>query len=197
MVCGILVGAIGCVTLAEYISGWNAGIDQILTGDRPTLHASHPGRMGANTALAFTLLAIPLLRSGSASARWRAIREACATGAALIALAALLGYLYSASSLVGIASSTAMALHTALLFVVTCVGVLARDRDGPLMTIALAPGPGRVVVRRLLPSVAAVLLAAATPAKSPPTTPRSEEHTTELPPLTKFVFPFLLAKKKK
>jgi PAS domain S-box-containing protein len=114
--------------------------------------------MGINTALAFALLAVALVRRETGLVRRRLLVEASTVVAAVIAGTALIGYAFSATSLTGIASATQMALHTALLFLVLCVGVLARDRDGPLMRIMLSDGPGGQVVRRILPIMLGVML---------------------------------------
>ncbi len=42
-VCGIIVGAVGLLTLVEYIFGWDLGIDQLLMEHYITVKTSNPG----------------------------------------------------------------------------------------------------------------------------------------------------------
>jgi PAS domain S-box-containing protein len=149
---------IGLLTLLEYTLGRGVGLDQLFIRDSVTVPPVPPGRPGINTALDFVLLAVPLARW---QLEWRGPRwltEACVGVAGLIALAALVGYLYSATALTGLASYTQMALHTALLFLLLSAAILAREPDSPLMIIITQPGAGGAIVRRLLPTMLAVLI---------------------------------------
>jgi hypothetical protein len=56
LVCGILLTLLGALTLAEYATARDLGIDQLLFGD---WHGgSTPGRMGVNTALCFLAIGL-------------------------------------------------------------------------------------------------------------------------------------------
>jgi methyl-accepting chemotaxis protein len=103
------VTLLGLATLTEYASGRNLGIDQILFAEDPWSEATYPGRMGLNTALSFTFLGAALLLSRRAT--WTAHLLALVGG--LVALMAGDGFVLGAESLVGFASYTGMALHTA------------------------------------------------------------------------------------
>ncbi len=60
--CAVTVAVIGAVTLAEYLTGYDLGIDELLARETPSaVPASSPGRMGINTAAAFVLLGLALL----------------------------------------------------------------------------------------------------------------------------------------
>ena len=156
--CAAAVGAIGLLTLSEYLFGWELGIDQLLfRGPAAAVATPFPGRMGLNTALSFSLLSVPLLtRDRNALRRWWA--DACTAAVAVIALTAAIGYVYSATALTGLASYTQMAIQTVIVFVVLCVGLFARYPDGPVMSIVLSKGPGGLIVRRILPIMLGVLL---------------------------------------
>ncbi|NIO84302.1 MAG: PAS domain-containing sensor histidine kinase, partial [Candidatus Aminicenantes bacterium] len=52
---------IGILTLSQYISGTELGIDQLLMEHYITVETSHPGRMAPNTALCFSLSGIVLV----------------------------------------------------------------------------------------------------------------------------------------
>jgi PAS domain S-box-containing protein len=155
--CAVAVGAIGLLTLGEYVTGWNLGIDELFVTVRPSAQEPFGGRMAGNTALTFGLLAVQLGRVGARFRRpW--LDEGCTLAAALVASIAILGYVFDSVPLTRLASNSQMAVHTAMAFLVLCAGVLARDGDGPLVTIATAEGPGSRLVRRLLPGMMAALL---------------------------------------
>ena len=58
MVCGIVVAAIGLLTLYEYLFGLNLGLDQFFLQPFTTVRTSHPGRMAPQTALSLSLIHI-------------------------------------------------------------------------------------------------------------------------------------------
>ena len=71
-VCTAILGGIALLTLVEYATGWDFGIDGIFTrGFRPELGGAHP-RMGPYSALCFTLTAVALgLMGGQGENRHR------------------------------------------------------------------------------------------------------------------------------
>jgi len=156
-----VVMLLGLATLVEYARARSLGIDEILFAEDPWSEAAYPGRMGLNTALSFTLVGVALLLSRRAT--WTSHLLALAGG--LVALMAGVGYVLGAQSLVGFASHTGMALHTALGFLVVCAGILwLQPRAGP-MAVLSSPFADGALVRRLLPvmlilplSIAIVLL---------------------------------------
>ena len=150
-VCAVLVALIGMFTLIEYLSGWNLGIDQLLFKEAPgAVQTTFPGRMAPNTALNFLITGLALLlldaetRRGHPPAQYLILIEGA------LALLALVGYVYGISTLYGgIASLTAMALHTATAFLVVCIGVLcARPERGPI-AIFTSADLGGMIARRL------------------------------------------------
>ncbi|MFH1907269.1 MAG: ATP-binding protein [Chloroflexota bacterium] len=149
--CALFVALVGTFTLIEYLSGWNLGIDQLLFKEAPgAVQTTFPGRMAPNTALNFLITGLTLLlldaetRRGHPPAQYLILIEGA------LALLALVGYVYGISTLYGgIASFTAIALHTAVVFLVVCVGVLcARPERGP-MAIFTSAGLGGLIARRL------------------------------------------------
>src|SRR4051794_17690750 len=57
---GMLVALVGAATLAEYASGMNFGIDELIFRDTEAAFTSHPGRMSSNTALGFVFIGCSL-----------------------------------------------------------------------------------------------------------------------------------------
>ena len=141
------VTLLGLATLVEYARARDLGIDQILFAEDPWSEATFPGRMGLNTALSFTLVGVALLLSPRAA--WTSQLLALAGG--WVALMAGVGYVLGAESLVGFASHTGMALHTALGFLAVCAGILwLRPHAGP-MAVLSSPFADGALARRLLP----------------------------------------------
>ncbi len=152
-VCAIAVTLIGLLTLMQYLFGWNFGIDELLFPDEPNaLFTSHPGRMGFNTALNFMLVgrALELLAYPKTyRSYWYA--QILTLIAALISLQVLIGYAYKVQLFSRIASqTTAMALTTAVGFIVLCVGILWVRPDKGFMRVVISDTYGGLIARRLL-----------------------------------------------
>ena len=123
--CAVIVSLSGLLTLGEYIFGWDLGIDQLLFKDlRGAVGTLSPGRMAPNTALNFLLVGCALLLLDYESHRGNRPAQFLALGAALVALLALVGYVYGATTSYGLASCTQMALHTAAAFFVLGLAIL-------------------------------------------------------------------------
>ncbi len=160
--CAAGVLLIGLARLVGYPVGWDGGPDQLLFRaalDREAVRVGLRNRMSPNTAAAFVLvgLALSLL---DVRTRRRGLRPtqflALATG--LIALLALIGYVYSATSLMGVKHFTPMALNTAIAFAILSVGILCARPDRGIMRVVSSTGAGGIMARRLLP--AAILIPA-------------------------------------
>lgn len=103
VVLGSVVGAIGLLTLIQYIFGVELGIDQFFLEAYITVETSHPGRMAPSTALSFSLTAGALLTSALAKHVDRRFRLTGGLGAIILALGsvAFLGYLTGAQTAFG------------------------------------------------------------------------------------------------
>jgi signal transduction histidine kinase len=150
----VLAGAVtlmSLLTLGEYLSGLDLRIDRLLFEDSLT-GASFPGRPSPHTALSFLLVgaALPLL--SSTRERAHALAQLLALTVFLIALLALVGYVYGVAFLYGITPYTGMALHTALTFVLLSLGILFARADRGLMAIVTSDTPGGHMARHLLPA---------------------------------------------
>ena len=58
LILGYLVTSIGFLTLLEYITGYNFGIDQLLMEQPNDTNTPYPGRMGPSNALSFTSMGL-------------------------------------------------------------------------------------------------------------------------------------------
>ncbi len=124
--CGMIVAGIGALTLFEYLTGINLGIDELLMQHYVTVKTSNPGRMAPNTALSFTItgvfLALHAKRLGSAPRSM----VAGVFGSVILALGMvpLFGYLTGVETAYGWGYLTRVAVHTAVGFIALGIGVI-------------------------------------------------------------------------
>ncbi|MCX6917313.1 MAG: PAS domain S-box protein, partial [Verrucomicrobia bacterium] len=120
--CAGLVVLIGALTLAEYLFGWDLGLDQLLFHEASgAVGTIYPGRMPLNAALNFLLVGATLLRFGTRRGQvWFHFAAATVT---LFALLALMGFLIQGTSMFAFATKTEMAVHGATVFFFLGVGL--------------------------------------------------------------------------
>ena len=144
--------AIGAVSLVEYGTRHTFGLDELLFKD--VVVSSAPGRMAPITAFNFVCVGVALVllhvRQGTLWA------HALAGGAAFTSLLAILGDAYGVTSLYQAGSIMAVALHTAVGFLLLCIGVwCAASQDG-FMAVLTGRGMSGMLVRRY--GLAAILV---------------------------------------
>ena len=151
------VAALAIITLLEYLLSTSVGIDELFFRDPDGSSGQFPpGRLAPITAVGFLLLVSSLwlsLTRGEGAAR---LSQSSALVALVIAFQAMLGYAFGVTYSFGLAFYTQMALHTAGLFVVMGIGLLALRANEGLVLIFLAPTVGGRAGRRLLFSAIAV-----------------------------------------
>lgn len=144
---GIIVGAIGVLTLLQYFFDINLGIDELLMKDYlspttplNTLKTTHslikinrplPGRPSPNTAFSFAIISAALVLLGRTRQRQRIalIAGLCGAIVAAIGIIALIGYFSGAITAYSWGYSIGVAIHTAFGLLVLSAG---------LMTLALS-----------------------------------------------------------
>ena len=146
-----MVAIIGAATLAQYVFGWDLGIDRWLIADPPP-DLLHPGRMSWMSALLLLLLGSAL----AMSQRWVRASHCAALVALLGSTIVTVGYLYDIRELVGIREYTTTAPHTAGLLVLLAVGVLFLRLDEGVMAALSSDTLGGRMARRTLPATIAV-----------------------------------------
>lgn len=143
---------LGLGTLSQYLIGWDLGIDQALMQHPLAGGGAYPGRMSGASALAFVLLGSSLFFTDWGPNKEQRPSQWMALGAGLIAFLALLGYVFGVPGLYGVAFYNAMALHTAVTFVLMMLGVLyARPHQG-LMRRLNGDDAGGLLLRRMVPA---------------------------------------------
>ena len=152
----LLVALIGGVKLGEYLFGWQVGLDLFLFGEPlKSLDAGLPDRvrMAPNTSLNFLLLGASMLLSDRQTAASRWVAQGLTSTALFTAFFALIGYAYDVKSFYSVLAYIPMAFHTALAFIVLCVGVLLWQPGFGVTAIVSSNHSGGVLTRRLLPVV--------------------------------------------
>lgn len=139
----------------EYLLGGWLGIDHLLL---PTGAQSEPlaGRISPNEIICFLLTGGALLWLDKESGSGQHPAQFLALSAGVIALWAMLGYLYGATSFYQLPGKPGMALSSSLLFVLLAVGILCARPERGLMAVMVSQTIGGVTGRRLVLAVIVV-----------------------------------------
>lgn len=156
-VCGAFLTLISLITLIEYATGRNLGVDELLLPDRtPPVLVTAPGRMSFVTAVSFLFLGCAVvLRS---RVRRRAWDQCLPLAAAVLCLSNLIGYLYGIDNFAGIAFYTGMAVHTSFSLLMLSLSVLFSEPRRGLTALLCSENNGGVLTRRLFPAAVLVPL---------------------------------------
>ena len=153
---GGLAAGIGAVTLLEYATGADLGIDQLLFHEAtPSAGTSSPGRMALMTALALLLAGGSLVLAHLERAM---AQQVLAGGVTVIALSALLGYLYGAD-LTRPWGTTEVDAYTVGILTALGIGLLAVKSEQGFVGPLFRDTPGGLTARSLL-LVAVIVLPA-------------------------------------
>ena len=148
-----LVATIAGLTLYEYLRGSESGFDLLLFGDRlKRVGNIPPGRISINSAGSLLLFALALLSIPHDRRRQDLRAQMFATPALLIALLAILGYLFGVKGMYNLSQSSGMALWTAVGQLVLGVGIMLAIRDRGVAVLLMDDGAAGVLTRRLLPA---------------------------------------------
>ena len=156
-----LVLAIPLLVLTQHIFDVRLGIDFVRVPTAPTPDTPHPGRMAANTCIAFLLVGAGLFLGRAARpGRLRlAALSACALAVVLIGTSALFGYILKLEAMYRIAATNVMQPPTAIGLIMLGLGLWAirsahvEARHGP------ASSESRITLR-VLGIIALVALSA-------------------------------------
>ena len=149
----LAVAAIAVIEFIEYAYERNLGIDLFLFRERILSAPWRPaGRIAVNSSAALLLMALGLLSvSHDIKKRDWHSQMFAATGI-MIALVALLGYVFGVRDLYSMTPSSGMALMTVVTFLVLGVGILFSHRERGLTALLVDHGAAGVMTRRLLPA---------------------------------------------
>ncbi|HKN88314.1 MAG TPA: ATP-binding protein [Nitrospiraceae bacterium] len=149
---GWFVSAIGSVTLCQYVSGLDFGIDTLLFHVPPrNLTDLYPARMSIEGAFNFALIGLALVALDRPAIRGIILAEQLTLPPFFVSILAIIGYLYSQQSLYKIGPYTAFSLPSSLLFVILASGIFVARGDRGLMATLTSRSAGGIILRRLLP----------------------------------------------
>lgn len=147
-----IVLLISTATLSQYLFELDLGLDQLFVADNAPSSQEFPGRMSIGTALSFGLAATALLVLEVEVHARHSPAQQLAILSTLISGAALLGYLYGATTF-SLQIFSSMALNTALLFVLTGFAILLIRPNHGLMRFITSDQIGGSAIRLILPAV--------------------------------------------
>jgi signal transduction histidine kinase len=152
-----IVAVVGILSLAEVASGWDLGVDQVMlaSGSSSLLH---PGRFPPQTASILACLgaSLVLLHAGK-DQRWVEVLGGVAFSGSLLGV---VSHAYHAQELLGPAVYHRLELQKSAAFLVVAAGVLLARPDQGLFSLLTRDDYGGMMVRRLLPVVILIPLAA-------------------------------------
>jgi len=148
-----LVATIAGLTVYEYLRGSESGFDLLLFGDRLRRVSNYPpGRIAINSAGSLLLFALALLSIPHDQRKHDLRAQMFATPGLLIALLAILGYLFGVKGMNSLSQWSGMALWTAIGQLILGVGILVAVRERGVSVLLLDEGAAGVLTRRLLPA---------------------------------------------
>ncbi len=142
-ICAAIIVFIALFRLGDYLFGWDLNFDTL--GFREPTGIVTPARMSSATALIFLLLGGALLLAGSS--RLTRSFQFLTLSAVLFSWLGFSRYLFGGSP---IPFFTAMAMHTAICFLLLGAGIFCARTDGGLMALLVSDSAGGLVARRLL-----------------------------------------------
>jgi CHASE3 domain sensor protein len=123
LICAFLVALVGSLTLAEYIARVNLGIDQLLFTPYFEAASAYYGRMSPLAAGCFVVLGGTIALLGTRR-RYPAFAGLLACVVIVVSLTALAGYTFGINAAYGWGAYSAMAINTALVFLLLGTGLL-------------------------------------------------------------------------
>src|SRR5256884_2891291 len=151
--CALAVTVVGLLTLAEYLSGRDLGIDELFIREHQAkAQAALLVRMGVETALCFVFLGIALVVLDVKTSRGHWPSQHLVLASACVTLLGFVGNFYGVSAGYGIVSRGSVAIHTLIAFFLLCLGILLARPDRGIMANLSSDSIGGVLTRRLLPA---------------------------------------------
>ena len=151
-ICALSVALVGLLTLAEYLLNLNFGMDQTLLRDIWTdPRVSPPGRMSIATAFGFFMLGASLFLVGRKSPLNAMVSQILALVILGDAVLTCAGYVYGVHDLHAVSFYSAVGVHTALVFILLCVGTLFARPDRGLIAVFTSGYSGGQMARLILP----------------------------------------------
>ncbi|MEO6248017.1 MAG: ATP-binding protein [Sphingomicrobium sp.] len=149
---GGLISGIGIAKLTQLAQGGPLGIDQLLFAAK----LGHgvgvpPNRMAPNTAVALILAGVALIAGKSRSKVGIFVSQGLSLLLIAIALFAVIGYVLGIVALYEVRAYNAMALHSAIAFLITAIGIFGLHPRACFLRVLSDRGPAGQLARFVLP----------------------------------------------
>lgn len=145
-VLGALVAALCAVTLVQWVTGVDLGLDQLLAVD-PS--ARFPGRPSPWSAATLALLGSAAAAHGARRVDW--IADVGLVAAGVVLQVTLAGYVYGVMALYGVDPLTRVSPQTLACLLALWIALIAGRLGSGLLAIATRRSPGGSAVRLLVP----------------------------------------------
>jgi len=145
---GSLVGAIGVLTLYEYATAIDLGIDQLLFHESLSdAGISIPGRMGIVTAISFSIVGFVFVTLNNRSLIY--VHQFILVCGVYVMLFIVNGFLFKYETIVAISPLIMVAIHTAILYILLSLALLSLTSGAGFMALFISPTSGGLILRRL------------------------------------------------
>jgi len=147
------VATIAILSFYEYFREGGSDFDLLLFGDKlrggPS---SPPGRIAINSAACLLLYSLALLSIPHDQRKHDLRAQMFATPGLLIALIAIVGYVFGVKGMYALSQTSGMAMPTAISHLILGVGIIFAVRDRGVAALLMDEGAAGVLTRRLLPA---------------------------------------------
>jgi signal transduction histidine kinase len=148
-----LAATIAVLSFYEYLRGGGSEFDLLLFGDKLRGGSqSPPGRIAINSAACILFYSLALLFIPHDQRKHDLRAQMFAAPGLLIALIAVLGYVFGVKGMYALSLSSGMALPTAVTHMILGVGIILAVRDRGVAGLLMDEGAAGVLTRRLLPA---------------------------------------------
>ncbi len=149
--CTVAASLIGLATLAEYSTGFNFGIDELVFADLEGIGKVYPpGRLAPVTALSFSLFGLAMWLLNFRKRPLYRLGQVLLLSTALISFQALVGYMLGIQTSFGLAVHTRIAIHTAFGLIFLCVAMMALTIPHGYTRVILSETRAGSTARRLI-----------------------------------------------
>ena len=149
--CGVVTALLGALTLAEYASGWDLRIDDLLFPGAHDATGSSVGRMSPAAAVNFTIIGFTLQLLGAKRPGALRAADAFLLQAVVLGMIALTAHLYNVTALYQFTALRGMAIHTAVAFIALSFALLAAPPSRGMAAFLVGDDRGAALARRLVP----------------------------------------------
>jgi PAS domain S-box-containing protein len=152
--CSAIIAVIAVLTLFEYATGLDLGIDQLIFGGQyGTPGAGISPRMALYTALSFLLTAIAFMIIDLHIGRNHLPSQYILTVVGLISFSVILGYIFGAAEFYKAGSNVGMSVNTVIVFLLLFIGGTLARPGGAITSVIIGNKPGAITIRILVPVI--------------------------------------------